>query len=87
MTAKHEIYEALYSSTDSDNFRAAIHAIVDQFYDVTRPTEHQLKIGAVNFYPNRGTIMIDGHLKKHPKKGLDALFAVLKEHCAMTITL
>jgi len=38
---------------------------------------HQLKMDAVNFWPGRGTITIDGEVKKRPVKGLAGLEVTL----------
>jgi DNA-binding response OmpR family regulator len=70
-------YERLFRPTDTDDLRAQIRAIVDRSPNVDRLTDHQLKIGNVNYYPGKGTITIDPH-HRHPKKGLDALFEVLE---------
>ena len=45
---------------------------------------HQLKIDAVNFWPGRGTITIDGEVKKRPVKGLAGLEATLISEGLMT---
>lgn len=45
-------------------------------YKLFRP--HQLKIGAINFWPCRGTITIDGEIEKRAAKGISGLFEILK---------
>lgn len=78
-------YERLYREIDTEEFRAQIHAIVDNGYYVDRPTDYQLMIGLVNYYPGKGTITTGSVC--HPKKGLEALFELLEIHRAMNITL
>ena len=43
----------------------------------TRPSPTALKIGIVNYFPNTGTIHLDGHSKPSPKRGKDALRELL----------
>lgn len=38
---------------------------------------HQLKIGALNFWPGRGTITVDGEDQRRAEKGLAGLEAIL----------
>jgi hypothetical protein len=38
---------------------------------------YQLKIGAINFWPGRGTITVDGEEQRRPDKGLVGLEKVL----------
>lgn len=45
----------------------------------TRPTDHLIKIGEVNFYPGKGTIYLDGDDGKLKEKGLDALINLLNK--------
>jgi hypothetical protein len=45
---------------------------------------HQLKIGAINFWPGRGTITIDGEEQRRPDKGLVGLEKVLIDKGIMT---
>lgn len=42
------------------------------------PVPSQIKIGPVNYWPEKGTIFIDGYAKKERMKGLKALEQVLK---------
>lgn len=42
-----------------------------------RPTHVQLKIDDVSYYPDRGTIMIDGYGSPSSESGLPALQALL----------
>jgi hypothetical protein len=79
-------YERLFRPTDTEDVRTQIRQIVDRGCDPDRLTDHQLKIGNVNYYPGKGTITIDPH-HRHPKKGLDALFEVLELQEAITKTL
>ena len=46
-----------------------------------RTSKYQLKIGRrVSFYPNKGTIFVDGEEGARPNTGLGALEEVLREH-------
>lgn len=38
---------------------------------------YQLKIGALNFWPGKGTITIDGEDQRRPEKGLTGLEIIL----------
>jgi len=38
-----------------------------------RPTRFQLKIGNVNYYPDRGTIYIDGEAEPERERGINSL--------------
>jgi hypothetical protein len=55
---------------DGPEMREAIAALIDLGVRVQRTSKFQLKVGPINFWPNRGTITIDG---KPPlkEKGLD----------------
>ncbi|MBN9599560.1 MAG: hypothetical protein J0G28_07780 [Afipia sp.] len=86
MTNQNRKYERLYLSIDTDDVRDQIRAIVDQGYYVERPSDYQLKIGMVNYYPHKGTITVDPS-RRHPHKGLDALLELLEMHRAMIVTL
>lgn len=86
MTNPNRKYERLYLSIDTDDVRDQIRAIIDQGYYVERPSEYQLKIGAVNYYPHTGTITID-RSRRYPLKGLDALLELLEKQRATIVTL
>ena len=86
MTNPDRKYERLYLSTDTEDVRVQIHAIVDKGHYVERPSEYQLKIGAVNYYPHTGTITID-RSRRYPLKGFDALLELLEKQRARFVTL
>lgn len=44
-----------------------------------RTSMHQLKIGRINYFPNTGSIVIDGESKARSKRGKGALKALLLE--------
>ncbi len=44
-----------------------------------RMTDHQIKIGGINYYPKKGTIYLDGVKKAQPHKGVDALLSTIRE--------
>jgi hypothetical protein len=43
------------------------------------PTEYQLKIDIVNYYPVKGTVFVDGEVCRRDETGFEALVAVLRE--------
>ena len=43
------------------------------------PLGHQVKFGYVNFYPRKGTVFVDGEIRRRAETGLEALAAVLRE--------
>ena len=43
----------------------------------TRPSKDQLKVGRYNYYPNTGSIVVDGETKARAKRGREALKALL----------
>lgn len=47
-----------------------------------RPSLHQLKIGCINYYPNSGTIHVDGEKRARPGRGKEALKALLLDQRA-----
>ena len=62
-------YERLFRPTDTEDVRAQIRQIVDRHCDPDRLTDHQLKIGKVNYYPGKGNdalrteMIVDGMVK------------------------
>lgn len=46
------------------------------------PSQYQLKIGPINFYPQRGSITIDGVEGKCKEKGLEGLRSILLRMCS-----
>jgi hypothetical protein len=44
-----------------------------------RTSAHQLKIGHINYFPNTGSIHVDGERGARPQRGKDALRALLLE--------
>jgi hypothetical protein len=50
-----------------------------------RPTKYQVKIGDVNYYPDRGTIHVDGE-SRASERYLDGLEKVLKRKNLLTYT-
>lgn len=45
-----------------------------------RPTEHQIKVGAINYYPGKGTIYLDGAKRICDEKGLEGLITILRRY-------
>jgi hypothetical protein len=66
------------TKTDTPAMTEAIRSIQSWGYRPVRPTAHQLKIGDTSFYPEKGTIVVDGK-KQEPEKGLPALLALLNK--------
>jgi hypothetical protein len=62
-----------------DPMTEALTRLRDLGFEPAQPTEHQLKIGAVNYYPGRGTVFVDGEICRRDETGLDALVTVLRE--------
>ena len=61
---------------DSPEMRAAIDQLESQGVRFIRPTQFQLKIGDINFYPDTGTIQLDG-CEASEERGLPALPQIL----------
>jgi hypothetical protein len=73
-----KIRKPLRQPTDSAKMRQAIDWLEEQGYPVSRLTEWQLKIGPINFYPDKGTILYDGDRHPHHDRGLAALQELLR---------
>lgn len=71
---------------DSDKMRQAIDWLETQGYSFSRPTEWQLKIGEINFYPDKGTIIRDRGRLPHPDRGLAALQKLLPRPTISLVT-
>jgi hypothetical protein len=54
--------------TDSMAMREAIDWLCNAGIPFIRPTDWQLKIGPLNFYPDKGTIHRDGNRRPHPER-------------------
>lgn len=74
--------DAIRRLTDSANMKAAINWLEKQGFSVRRPTEWQLKVGPINFYPDRGTIICDGEVEPLLHRGLSAF----QEHLTRNTT-
>ena len=61
---------------DTPLMRQAVLYLKNSSIEFIRPTAHQLKIGPINFYPDRGTIQLDGE-RARKERGLDALRELL----------
>lgn len=48
---------------DTDEMRQAIEALSDEGVLFTRPTDYQLKVSDISFYPGTGSIFRDGESK------------------------
>ena len=56
----------------------AMKALKQEGFPFKRPTEHQLKVGRINFYPGKGTIFFDGNKKAEEETGLAAFIELLR---------
>src|SRR5690349_16467845 len=65
---------------DSPAMQAALGWLTQAGLRFTRPTRYQLKIGALSFYPDKGTLSRDGNRQALPDRGLPALQALLGNH-------
>jgi len=65
---------------DSPAMRAALRWLTQAGLRFTRPTRYQLKIGALSFYPDKGTLYRDGDRQALPERGLPALQSLLGNH-------
>lgn len=70
-----------FRSTDSAAMREAIDWLNNEGIPFIRPTNWQLKIGPINFYPDKGTIHCDDE-RRHPEWGLAALQELLRQRNA-----
>ena len=62
---------------DPQPMKDAIDRLNELRVTFNRPTQYQLKIGDLSYYPGRGTIFRDGSPKAMPKRGLEALVLVI----------
>jgi hypothetical protein len=67
----------LIRSGDSPRTLWAIKRLRQEGYFVSRPTDYQIKVGDLNFWPDKGTITRDGQRGRLSEQGLDALIALL----------
>jgi hypothetical protein len=66
-------------SLNSDPMTTTRHWLDQLNIPYRQTSEYQLKIGHINYYPSRGSIILDGQKTKHPGTGLDALAILLAE--------
>ncbi len=84
-TKQNELRGKHLYENDSRVMREAIEAILAAgYHDLRRPSRYQLKVGGANFYPERGTVQIDG-LKKQKARGLSEFFRVLRDNKSSAI--
>lgn len=60
MTWKRKSSISLRQPGDSDRWNATAAWVEAERIPATRPTKSQLKVGVLNFYPDKGTIHEDG---------------------------
>lgn len=58
---------------DTAEMAQAIRLLNEAAISFSRPTRFQLKIGSANYYPDRGTIYLDGEAKPERERGIKAL--------------
>lgn len=66
----------LLTESDTPEMRKAVEALQDHGVFVSRPSEHQLKIGPWNYWPGTGKITKDGG-PKIMTRGLESLLELL----------
>ncbi|MDP2227068.1 MAG: hypothetical protein Q8J78_06290 [Moraxellaceae bacterium] len=84
MTPAEKIIAAAIRPCDTPTVRDQIRQLVELKYHVQRKTDHQLKIGPVNYYPVRGTITLDP-CERHSERGFTALLELLERVLASQI--
>ena len=79
--AKRKSREApLRREDDSAKMTETIDWLKKSGWDFFRPTHSQLKIdGDISFYPDTGTLMLDGYSTRCSESGLGALQELLRE--------
>jgi hypothetical protein len=56
---------------DSDAMRETIDWLEANRVRPLRPTAYQVKVGFINFYPDKGTIQMDGDPRPHAVRGFE----------------
>jgi hypothetical protein len=62
---------------DGDEMQRAIDILTHASIRFQKKTNFHIKVGHYNFFPNRGTIYLDGQPKALPQKGIDAFLFIL----------
>lgn len=68
--------DGLHLPDDTPAMTAAIRWCLDQNLPVIRCSRFHLKVGKLNFWPDKGSISLDGNYR-HPQKGLAAFQALI----------
>ncbi len=63
-------------ATHAERMSEAINRLQALGVPFYRPSEHQLKIGKLNYYPGKGTINFDGH-PALAERGLEACVRIV----------
>ena len=63
----------------SNAMRDCSDALLKRGVAFERKTRWQIKIGPINFYPERGTIFVDGEAAPRQEEGLETLLTILDE--------
>jgi hypothetical protein len=74
---KYKFSLPLITDDDDDKWKEAVARLRQLKVRFWRPNPYQLKIGAVSYYPGKGTIHIDGDKRSFPEHGLRALELLL----------
>ena len=77
MMTKSPINNPKVQPTDNEAMRLAIEALTEAGIRCTRPHPSQLKVGPLNFYPTKGTIIQDGDIKAWEDTGLEYFISYL----------
>jgi hypothetical protein len=76
--AKKRDFSNLHWEGDPPSMTEAIDRFMKACLPVYRPSEYQLKIDGVNFYPSTGTVQIDGQSKQQGT-GINEVFRILQK--------
>lgn len=66
----------MFYRNDEDDTRELIDKMLESDHFVDRPTQFHIKHRALNYYPTRGIITIDGE-GGYPERGAEAFFALV----------
>jgi DNA-binding response OmpR family regulator len=72
---------------DTDEMRAAIEFLTSEGVNFSRPTQYQLKIGDLSFYPDTGRIFRDGESTAWEQRGLEVLISQIRKFKKQTRTI
>ena len=68
---------------NSAKMNHTIEQLTAQGIHFDQPTRFQIKVGHFNFYPDRGTIYVDGESKGRRERGFETFLELLKNDCTL----